>query len=346
VWWIAAVGYSGDPIFKERIAEIEAALKKLDATVRTKTYSLTPVIDSLRREADFLGDPRIRIMSNLALAKGYESQKDYERTYACVDRAFAIADSANFHDMDYMLNYRKGFILTLQGENDAALEYLQKAVEISAGKNHDASYGQAVAQLGYAYVKTGDFVQAIEHLDAASEILHRIGDEHGLQNLYTHMAVYYSRRGDREKALDQQKKALEASIARKDTIWIISSHVNLMSSYAILGDVEKAFYHYRERNRIIDLIEYPEDRKLDLNIGVLYVQSGQYAKALEILELCQQYYIKEGNTYRVALIDHWKALAYRGLDRYDLAAQKSLAAFDGARENDNKKLAPAQPGRD
>jgi tetratricopeptide (TPR) repeat protein len=241
--------------------------------------------------------------------------------------------------MDYILNYRKGFILTMQGENDAALEYLQKAVEISAGKNHDASYGQAVAQLGYAYVKTGDFVQAIEHLDAASEILHRIGDERGLQYLYTHMAVYYSRRGDREKALDQQKKALEASIARKDTIWIISSHVNLMSSYAILGDVEKAFYHYRERNRIIDLIEYPEDRKLDLNIGVLYVQSGQYAKALEILELCQQYYIKEGNTYRVALIDHWKALAYRGLDRYDLAAQKSLAAFDGARENDNKKLA-------
>ena len=41
----------------------------------------------------------------------------------------------------------------------------------------------------------------------------------------------------------------------------------------------------------------------------------------------------------VALCDHWKAIAYRGMDRYDLAAEQSLAAYAGANTSGNKKLA-------
>jgi len=323
----------------DRVAAIEARIKVLDNLVQTKPYSLQAEIDSLRLESIQLGSVRNTIMANLALSKAFENQKDYAAAYTCIDSAFAIAERNNYDDLDYMLNYRKGFTLIQQGENSEALAYLERAASIAEQKDNEAARAQGLANMGFAYTKIGELEKSITLLDEAGDIYRSINDQHGLQRLHSYMAVYYSRAGDNEKSIAEQQKALDISIAIGDTSSLIVNHTNLLSRYAIIGDVEKAFYHYNERNRIIDLIEYPEDRRIDLNIGVLYIQNEQYDEALEVLNKCQNYYQKEGNAYRVALIDHWMAIAYRGLNRYDLAAQYSQSAFRAADTSGNKKLA-------
>jgi len=324
---------------EERIAEIESKLKALDNLVTTKALTIIPELEQLRNESAQLGSARNQIMSTLALAKAYENQKNYTKAFDELDYAWILADSFSYRDLDYMLNSRKGFILMQQGENAASISYYGKCIELAEKAGNESAKAQALVCLGYAYTRIGEFDKGIKNLDAASEILKETKDEVGLQNLYGYMGVYYSRIGDKDKALAEYLKALDLSIARKDTSWMITNHLNVLSQYAIRGDVEKAYEHYNEREKIISSIEFPEDRKVELNIGVLLVQSEEYDKALGVLEICRDYYAKEGNTYRVALADHWMALAYRGLDRYDMAAEKSKAAFAGAEANDNKKLA-------
>ncbi len=324
---------------EERIAEIEQRLRILDDKVRTSPYSLIAELEQLNDESAQLGSQRNQIMSNLVLSKAYESQKNYEKAFEAVDRAWVLADSFDYRKLDYMLNSRKGFILLQQGNNDASIEYLEKCVALASKEDGEPAKAKALIQLGYAYTRKGDFDKAIRNLDAGAELLKQTKDEIQLQNLYGYMGVYYARVGEKEKALAEYEKALELSIARKDTSWMISNYLNVIAQYAIKGDVEKAYQYYNEREKLIADIEFPEDRKVELNIGVLLVQNEKYAKALDVLNICRDYYAKEGNIHRVALADHWLALAYRGLDRYDLAEERSQLAFAEAKENDNKKLA-------
>lgn len=322
-----------------RIAEIEQRLRILDDKVRTQSITLVPELERLCDESARLGSVRNQIMGHLVLSKAHETQKEYNKAFEAVDQAWAIADSFDYRKLDYMLNSRKGFILMQQGNNDACIEYFERCVELASKEGGEAAKGQALSQLGYAYTRKGDFDKAIKSLDEAREILQETNDETGLQNLYVYMGVYYSRVGDKDKALPEYLKALDLAKARKDTSWMITCLLNVISQYAIRGEVDQAYAYYHEREALIERIEFPEDRKVELNIGVLLVQSEKYNEALEVLEICRAYYAKEGNTYRVALVDHWMALAHRGLDRYDLAAEKSKASFAGAKENDNKKLA-------
>ncbi len=324
---------------EERIAEIEQRLRILDEKVRTQSVTLLPELERLCDESARLGSVRNQIMAHLVLSKAHETQKEYDKAFKAIDQAWTIADSFDYRKLDYMLNSRKGFILLQQGNNEACIEYMERCVELASKEDGEAAKAQAFIQLGYAYTRMGDFDKAIRNLDAGAELLKETKDEVGLQNLYGYMGVYYARVGDKEKALAEYEKALALSIERKDTSWMISNYNNVMAQYAIRGDVEKAYHYYNEREKVISAIEFPEDRKTELNIGVLFVQNEEYDKALEVLNICRDYYAKEGNLHRVALVDHWLALAYRGLDRYDLAAERSKMSFAGAKENDNKKLA-------
>ncbi len=324
---------------EDRIAEIEQRLRTLDSEVRTKAFTLEPEIEALLSESIELGSTRNAIMANLILAKAHETQKDYAAAYASIDSAFAIAERNEYRKLDYMLYNRKGFILVQQGENTEAIEYLRKSADIADEAGNERAKAQALLHIGFAMTKNGDLSEALKLFDEARVIYQEADDQYGFQRLHEMMGLYYVRAGDMEKAIEEYKKALEKATEMRDTSYMITAHLNILSKYAVRGDVEQALYHYEERNKLIEQIEFPEDRKIDLNIGVLYVQTEQYQKALDVLDKCSEYYQKEGNAYRVALIDHWKALAYRGLNRYDLAAQYSEAAFNNASESGSKKLA-------
>lgn len=323
----------------DRIKEMERQLRDLDDDAGTHPFSTLPLVETLRDEAESSGNPRLIIMSNYVMSKAYGMQHKYDEAYVALDKAFATNAEAKMEGAGYRLNYRKGFLLAQQGESSASIPYFKKSWAIASEEENLNGKAYSAIHMGYAHIKLGEFDQAIVQLDKGAEILKETQDEVGLQNLYTYMGMYYSRTGEREKGIEQRKKALELSIQRKDTTWMITNHLNLLSSYAVIGEVEKAFEHYEKRDVLINSIEYPENRKIDLNVGVLYVQSEKYAKALEVLNVCQAYYREEGNVYRVSLIDHWKAIAYRGLDRYDRAAELSKVAYDGARSLNDKTLA-------
>jgi tetratricopeptide (TPR) repeat protein/DNA-binding CsgD family transcriptional regulator len=331
---VGAISQSND-----RFKEIEQELRSLDDGMSTRPYSQLPKVDALRSESEALENVPLMVLSYYVMSKAYGARHEYDLAYESINKAFTIATDAQFDSMDYRLNYRKGLILLEQGKYLESIEFFKISQAITAAKGDRANQARAVMFIGNAYTKSGDFDKAIASLNEATKILRETNDAEGLQNLYSYMGAYYFRKGDRQKALEQNKKALDLSIERKDTSWMITNHLNLIAYYALVGQTDMALAHYEERDKLIKAIEYPEDRKIELNIGVLYVQTEQYDRALEVFNICQDYYRKEGNAYRVALIDHWKAIAYRGLDRYDLAADRSMAAYEGANNSNDKVLA-------
>lgn len=321
-----------------REQELERSIKSLDELIRTRPGSLHERAKRLQEQSDSLKDPRLMIMSRLALARGYESLKEYEKAYRQIEDAFEIARVSGYTDLDYMLNFRKGFVQISQGENEAAIPFLERASEIAREKGNIKAQIKALSHLGLVHTKMGDFDKAIRVFEHAISQADGLENEVDLMGLYANMSIYFSRKGDSDKSIEYGKMALDQAEKRRDTSWMIICHLNLLSFYALEKNIPEAMSHYRQREDLIAGIEFPEDRKTELNLGVLLVQSEEYSEALRILGICRNYYEKEGNIYRVALVDHWTALAYRGLDQYDLAAQASMDTYQGARESGNRKL--------
>jgi tetratricopeptide (TPR) repeat protein len=70
------------------------------------------------------------------------------------------------------LQFNLGYFLEAQGEFAAALEPLQKSVELSQGRN-----GQFLAELANAYSKTGHFAEAIDAAHRALDLAAQAHDE-------------------------------------------------------------------------------------------------------------------------------------------------------------------------
>jgi Flp pilus assembly protein TadD len=70
------------------------------------------------------------------------------------------------------LRFNLGYFLEAQGEFAASVEPLQKAVELSQGRN-----GRFLAELANAYSKTGHFAEAIDAAQQALDLAAQTHDE-------------------------------------------------------------------------------------------------------------------------------------------------------------------------
>lgn len=82
-----------------------------------------------------------------------------------------------------------------------ALQYYQKALE-SLRTEQTQSYAGFLFNIGYTYLKVGDFSQALGFMEKSLEIRKQINHHSGLRDSYQGLAEVYESRGDFRKAFD------------------------------------------------------------------------------------------------------------------------------------------------
>ncbi len=159
---------------------------------------------------------------------------------------------------------------------ETLLSELSEADEIS---------GYLLSSLGILYYQIGSYKKAIEYHEKALEISRNIGDRKGEGNGLGNLGNAYRNLGEVKKAIKYYKQALviskEIGNRQGEGNWL----GNLGSAYRNLGEVKKAIKYYKQALVISKEIGDRQGEGAELgNLGIAYSDLGQVQKAIEYYE--------------------------------------------------------------
>jgi tetratricopeptide (TPR) repeat protein len=176
-------------------------------------------------------------------------------------------------------------VLSLIGENEVALEDLEKALKDAKGIRDKKREADIRHKRATVYLSISQYHKVIEEATRCEEIFKETGDEEGTAELSNSIGNAYLKLGDYYKALNYYKKALKVfrNIGKKDGE--AGSYNNIGNIYTNLGDNAKALKYFKNSLKISKNIEDRLGESLTLaNLGIVYKHSGNYKRALECYE--------------------------------------------------------------
>jgi len=179
-----------------------------------------------------------------------------------------------------------GIVNSEQGSYETAMEYYNKALEISDGINDKLGMSKCYINMGIVNRKQSNYITAVEFYQNALKICLEIDDKKGTSNCYNSIGVVYHIQGDYQTAVECYLKSLKIKEELGDSASFTASYNNIGNIYFAQGNYNLAIEFYIKALKIFKL----SDNKKDVsacynNIGLVYSEKGRYDKAIE-------YYLK------------------------------------------------------
>jgi signal transduction histidine kinase len=167
-------------------------------------------------------------------------------------------------------------------DQDKAISYANKAIELSLRYKFDKGLAQAYNDLGIIFYDRQNFDTAISLYNKAFEIRKRNKDVSGMAKLYNKIGVVYQKQGSFDKALENQLNALKLFEELNDDIGISYSLNNIGIINQNMGLFDEAIKYQLQSIAIKEKIK---DRYglagSYVNVGNIYLLQGNYPKARE-----------------------------------------------------------------
>src|SRR5262249_13586658 len=144
-----------------------------------------------------------------------------------------------------------GNIAAWEGDNDGALEYLKKSMDLSNGLNipgvaASSSVADRLFDIGWVYYTTGDYAKALESYTKAEAISRENQYIGGLARALNGIGVLYLDQGDYPKALDFLKRTVDTATSANRRRLATAALSNIALAHQRLGDHEKAALYFRQ----------------------------------------------------------------------------------------------------
>ncbi len=190
--------------------------------------------------------------------------------------------------------------------NDLALDYAQKALELSKEINNDDFLYQSEFATGYAYYSKNDYENAIQWFKNSLQISQRIKNKSGEAASLNRIGNTLQLMGKYQEALSYYESALIISRELDNTIEIARTLTNLGSIFRLYGNYEKAINFHLEALELYEGVENNEGIAWSaLNIARLFRMLKNYPKAFEYinqsLEIYQRIAFEQENNTGVTL---------------------------------------------
>lgn len=199
----------------------------------------------------------------------------YLKTIAFLKQS-ALNDSMLFDS--YM---KAGFIsMSVKKDNLALTFFLQSLSLKRASTLPDSIYFKAYLFAGTCYYTLFDLDSALHFYKQAEDILHKYPGLSDAERLYNKTGVLYYETGDYQKGIRYFNKALSlVDSTRSNNIYFILNYKNnIASALRKLQEYDQALLLYKS------LLAYNINRnELLHNIGVTYLDAGNYAEAIHYL---------------------------------------------------------------
>jgi tetratricopeptide (TPR) repeat protein len=219
------------------------------------------------------------------------------------------------------------------GEYDKALDFHNRAYEISQKYNDQKNSATALHQFGNIYYLKGDYDEALKQYQKSMEIKEKIGDIKGVSYSLHQIGMIYQDKGDYDAALKQYHKSLEMKEKIGDIKGVSSSLHQIGMIYQDKGDYDAALKQYHKSLEILEKIGDIKGLSDSLHqIGMIYQYKGDYDAALNEYQKSLEIREKIGDIKGVSSSLHQIGMIYQYKGDYDAA----LKQYEKAKEISEK----------
>ncbi|WP_286824106.1 tetratricopeptide repeat protein, partial [Microcystis sp. LSC13-02] len=167
-------------------------------------------------------------------------------------------------------------------EQDLAIEYYQKAIDLQKELNLELDLVASLNSLADIYYSLGEYQKAIEFDQQSLAITREIGDRGGEGKSYNNLGNVYHSLGEYQKAIEFHQQSLAIKREIGDRGGEGKSYGNLGNVYNSLGEYQKAIEFYQQSLAIKrEIGDRGGEGKSYNNLGAVYNSLGEYQKAIE-----------------------------------------------------------------
>jgi CHAT domain-containing protein len=188
------------------------------------------------------------------------------------------------------------------GNNAAAVEHHEKAVELYEALNNEKEAARTLSSSIQPLILLGEYDKAFRAADRAREIFTRIKDPWRLARLDINLGNVYHRQDRFEEAISQYERAYEGLLPYKDAEGVAVVLSNMAMCLISLNDFPRSLDCYKKAREACERYGMPLLRdQADYNIAYLYYFRGEYSRAIEMLFATRRACELSGDAYHFAL---------------------------------------------
>ncbi len=179
----------------------------------------------------------------------------------------------------------RGHVLRMLGQDEAALPFLEHALDLSNRMHDQLRMLHAMLALVRVYTDTGNFDRATVQLNSARALATTLGDEASLVETEERVADIADRRGDRAAERRASLAGLEHAKRSGSSKWLELALANLGDSYLKTRDFAESLKYSKEALPIMQRTNHRDDVQITLfNEGLAYIGLGSIKMGEKLAE--------------------------------------------------------------
>ena len=209
----------------------------------------------------------------------------FVRAYSLYERDQYSAASAELSHIDvesiesaserYRVSILRGNILRTLGQAEAALPYLERALDLAHEMHDDTRSLQAMLSLVRIYTNTGNLDRASAQLESARSLALMLGDEAALVEVEGRISDVADTRGDRAEERRASLAALAHARRSGSSKWLAQALINLGDSYLKTRDFAESLKYSRQAQPLVSKLHISGDQSiLEFNEGLAHIGLG------------------------------------------------------------------------
>ena len=169
----------------------------------------------------------------------------------------------------------RGHVLRILGQDEAALPFLEQALDLANKLHDDLRTVHAMLSLARIYTDSGNIDRATVQLDSARRLATRVGDETSLVETEERAADIADRRGNRTEERRASLAALEHAKRAGSSKWLELALLNLGDSYLKTRDYAESLKYSKAALPIMLRTNQHDGEQITLfNEGLAYIGLG------------------------------------------------------------------------
>ncbi|MEM3493985.1 MAG: DUF2791 family P-loop domain-containing protein, partial [Thermoplasmata archaeon] len=228
-------------------------------------------------------DAKVRIGILIKMTYPYIEKGEFQKSIEILENALMLAGE----DARLMSEiYRNlGWVYEKKGEYKVAVDYYQKAAELSDKVGDEILVGEAYHRLGTGLWFLGDLKRAKEYIEKGLEIRKKYNLKKGIAGSYNNLGIIYGDMGDVERSLDFYDKAKRIYEEIGDLSGVSTIYNNVAGIYSLKGEDDEALEFYMKDLEISKRIgDRTSEMLATSNIGTIYQDREDYKTALQYYE--------------------------------------------------------------
>jgi diguanylate cyclase (GGDEF)-like protein len=247
-----------------RDKDVQAVVQRLDAIARAGDVSAV-------RAGRFVRAYSARQHSQFATA---------EAELKGIDMNSIVSDTER-----YRVVTLRGHVLRILGQDEAALPFLEQALDLGNKLQDDRRTLHAMLSLARIYTDSGNFDRAMVQLKTSRSLANRLGDEAALVETDEREADIADRRGDRIEERRASLAGLEHAKRSGSSKWIELALLNLGDSYLKTRDFAESLKYSKQALPIMLRTNQRDDVQITLfNEGLAYIGLGSIKAGQKLAE--------------------------------------------------------------